>query len=267
MTNYKEIIKQIRINKKLGQNFLINKHIAEFEASFGKNKNVIEIGSGLGILTQELVKVSNKVISIEKDDKLYRLLKNEYSDNEKLKLINNDVFKINESEFTDYNILISNIPYNLSSKILTLLAKLEISAVLCLQKEFVEHMTAKPNSKKYSKLSVFSYLQFKIKVLKKINGNNFYPRPKINSTIIFLEFKNSIDEHKLELVSLLMMHKNKKIRNAFIDSIKKLNITKEQANKIIENSEYKDVKTFKLDPNQLIKIAEFIDENIKFHKH
>ncbi len=267
MTNYREIIKKIRINKKLGQNFLINKHIAEFEASFGKNKNVIEIGPGLGILTEELVKFSNKVILIEKDKKLYELLKNKYDEDKKLKLINNDIFKVDESEFINYNILISNIPYNLSSKILTLLAKLEISAVLCLQKEFVEHMAAKPNSKKYSKLSVFSYLQFKIKILKQINRNNFYPRPKINSTIIYLEFKNNINEHKLKLISLLMMHKNKKIRNAFIDSIKKLNITKEQAKEIIENSEYKDIKTFKLSPDQLIKIAEFIDENIKFHKY
>ncbi|MCL4383568.1 MAG: 16S rRNA (adenine(1518)-N(6)/adenine(1519)-N(6))-dimethyltransferase RsmA [Candidatus Micrarchaeaceae archaeon] len=268
MTDYKQLFKKLRINKKLGQNFLINKHIAEFEANFGKNKNVIEIGSGLGILTQELINSAKKIMSIEKDENLYKLLKNEFNDKYKnLVLINKDIFEINDTELKNFDIIISNIPYNISSKILTLLAKLKLDAVMCLQKEFVEHMTAKPGTKKYSKLSVFSYLQFNIDILKQINANNFYPKPKINSTIIYLKFKKNIDENKLKLISLLMMHKKKKLRNAFFNSIKNLNISKEKAEQIIENCQYKDEKVFKIDPDQLMNIAEFIENRLSSTKY
>ena len=116
----KEILKKYSIHpsKFYGQNFLINKGIVEkitSAADLSKKDTVLEIGPGLGILTEEMIKHAGKVIAIEKDKKLYELLKDRFKDVGNLELINSDILS-HSPELTTYK-LISNIPYNITGKI------------------------------------------------------------------------------------------------------------------------------------------------------
>ncbi len=257
--NYFKIIKAIKPKKRLGQNFLINPHIAEFEAEFGTGKIVLEIGPGLGMLTRALLSHAVKVIAVEKDREMYTLLKHEFRENEKnLLLINKDILDIKTDDIEAVDIIIANVPYNISSKVLDLIANLKIDAVLCLQKEFVEHMLARHGTKKYSKLSVFSQLQFDVKMLKKINSNNFYPVPKVDSSIIYIKSKTEIEREILNIISFIMMHKKKTLRNSILDSSKKLGLSKESAESFAVQNIYSGEKVFKLSPVQLLEIAKMI---------
>src|SRR5690349_21760406 len=122
--------------KSLGQNFLKNRDVAIAEAAHSYEKVVLEIGPGYGILTKELCKHAKRVIAVEKDANLYRFLTNEIK-SKKLKLINKDFFKASDEELETekIDIVIANIPYNLSSKVVEWLFTNSKQAVLCLQKE------------------------------------------------------------------------------------------------------------------------------------
>lgn len=251
-TDATERIKPLR---KFGQNFLVCREIAEKEAQFGQNKNVIELGPGRGMLTRELCAVSNHVTTIEIDKRLYDRLHAELINEEakNLKLINADFFSLNEKDMGKFDILISNIPYNISSKLLNWLIKNDVEAVLCLQKEFVDHMLAKPSSKKYSRLSVFSHLFFDLEHVASVPSTCFYPRPKVDSEIIRIKKKKGAIAGKDEMavISILMEHKKKKFRNALIDSRKKLGISKDEAAAIAAQMAVED-RIFKMNPEELL---------------
>jgi len=194
-------------SKKLGQNFLVNKRVAVAEAMHAYDKAVLEIGPGYGILTEELVKRAKHVIAIEKDHFLYSLLSTKLR-KKNLELIEGDFFKVENSLKTnDIDIVISNIPYNLSSKVIEWLALNKKEALLCMQKEFIEHMLALSGSKKYSKLSVYAQLSFSMTKLMDVPRGNFRPMPKVNSALIYLKPKNrEISGDGLLVISLSLIH-------------------------------------------------------------
>lgn len=257
--DYFKTIKAIKPKKRLGQNFLVNQHIAEFEAGFGEGKTVLEIGPGLGMLTRALLGCARKVIAVEKDREMHAILKREFADKgERLSLINKDILDIETGGIGKIDILIANVPYNISSKVLDLIAELKIDAVVCLQKEFVEHMLAANGTKKYSKLSVFSQLQFEVKLLKKINANNFYPAPKVDSAIIYIKFRKGASKEILNIISFIMMHKKKTLRNAILDSRERLGLGSDNAKLFAARCGHSGEKVFMLSPEQLVKVADGI---------
>ncbi|MGC8648744.1 MAG: 16S rRNA (adenine(1518)-N(6)/adenine(1519)-N(6))-dimethyltransferase RsmA [Candidatus Micrarchaeia archaeon] len=255
---YKEIIKSINPSKRLGQNFLLDKNLAKMEANFGIDKKVIEIGPGLGILTKELCKKAKFVFAIEKDHRMFDILsKNIKCKN--LKLVNKDFFDVDKKELKEFDIIISNIPYNLSSKIIMWLAENRMNALLCLQKEFVDHMLAKEGMHSYSRLSVVSTLNFKITKIVDVSQDSFYPKPKIKSSIVYIKSTPSeLKSDELNIISLLMMHKKKRLKNALLDSASNLSISKERLRSIAEALPYKEERVFKLNPNKILEISRAI---------
>ena len=247
--------KGIKPMKKLGQNFLLCENIAELESDFGIDKNVIEMGPGMGILTERLCKKAKSVLAIEYDKRLYEMLNdNIHYDN--LKLINSDFFKLDKSIFAGYNMLISNIPYNLSSKTIGWIIDMNMDSVLCMQKELVEHMLAEPSSDKYSKLSVISKLMLNVGYIEKVHASCFYPKPKVDSIIVFIKPKNiQIDKNIMNIISCIMEHKKKRLRNAIIDSSKNLNMSKEQIREIAEKIELKGRRVFDMTPDELLNVS------------
>jgi 16S rRNA (adenine1518-N6/adenine1519-N6)-dimethyltransferase len=246
-----------KANKKLGQNFLINKNVAFAEAAHGEDKVVLEIGPGKGILTEELCNVAKNVIAVEKDERLYNYL-NSVLHRDNLTLINKDFFDCTKDELSidSLDILIANIPYNLSSKIISWLYEHKLEAVLCLQKEFVEHMLATEGNKSYSKLSVMSALSFKITPMMKVSKKSFFPKPKVDSQIIFIKPKKEvISKKEEEIISLIMQHKKKLLKNAVLDSKENLNLDMERLEKLfIENASY-NKRVFKISPERLLNIS------------
>lgn len=248
-------------NRKLGQCFLTNKQIAATEAQYAKGMDVIEMGPGRGMLTEELCKVAKKVISIEKDTALFNYLKSNLT-YKNLTLINGDFFKIDMSLLEGAELMVANIPYNLSSKLIFWLAERKMRAVICIQKEFAERMSAQCGSNNYSRLSVESALRFRIHKIMDVQAGNFFPKPKVDSSIIYLVPKNNnIGKREDTILRLLMEHSSKKIRNALADSASELGMDKAELRRISDMIGT-ERRPFQMSPEELLDTARDISERI-----
>ena len=243
--------------KRLGQVFLVNRSVADAEAAHAEGKVVIEIGPGMGMLTRSLCMEAKKVIAVEKDFRLYTILKHELP-LKNLVLINKDFLRATdeELELDEVDIMISNIPYYLSSSVVGWLAEKKMQAVLCLQKEFVEHMLAKPDTRSYSKLSVFTSLLFRITKIMDVPKGNFRPVPKVDSAVIYMKpLDNEVSRRKLELIGLVMQHKKKTVRNAIMDSHSHFGMKKGDMTEIAAGVSHSGSRVFKLRPEEILGIA------------
>ena len=183
-------------NKKLGQNFLVDENILNFivnASNISDQDTILEIGPGLGALTEKILLKSNNLVCVEKDKKLYSFLLNRFS---KLKIINKDILKINPNQLAVKNSykIISNLPYSVASRIIIMFAESNnspISMTLTIQKEVAERLIASPNSKSYGVLSILVSNFYEIKILKNISPKCFFPSPKVLSSVIFLKKRNT----------------------------------------------------------------------------
>ena len=184
---------------------------------------ILEIGPGIGTLTIELAKKAKKVIAIEQDENICKILttrlKDEKIDN--VELINDDALK---TDFPEFNKIISNLPYQISSPITFKFLDYDFDlAILMYQKEFADRMNGEVGSKNYSRLSAMLYFKCNVETLTNVSSESFIPKPKIDSTVVKLTPKeNKIEDIDFETYSnftkALFQHRNKKIRNALIDS-------------------------------------------------
>ncbi|MEE0939344.1 16S rRNA (adenine(1518)-N(6)/adenine(1519)-N(6))-dimethyltransferase RsmA [Methanobrevibacter sp.] len=224
----KNILNQhgITLNKNLGQNYLIDKNKRNQIVNFGEideDDIILEIGPGIGTLTIELAKKAKKVIAIEQDENICKILttrlKDEKIDN--VELINDDALK---TDFPEFNKIISNLPYQISSPITFKFLDYDFDlAILMYQKEFADRMNGEVGSKNYSRLSAMLYFKCNVETLTNVSSESFIPKPKIDSTVVKLTPKeNKIEDIDFETYSnftkALFQHRNKKIRNALIDS-------------------------------------------------
>ncbi len=243
--------------RELGQNFLVNKAIAESESEHAHGRVVLEIGPGKGILTRELCKRAKKVIAIEKDSFLYNQLKREFQ-MPNLVLINADFLRVDlpPAEMGEIDIIIANIPYGISGKVIEWLSENKKEAVLCLQKEFVMRMLAMPGEAEYSKLSVFSHLSLKTTEIMAVPRGNFSPPPNVDSEIIYVRPTGTeIPKKERDVIGLLMQHKKKTLRNAVIDSRKALGLEKEAASSLAESMDKNKERIFSMRPAEILNAA------------
>lgn len=227
----------IKAKKSLGQNFLKDKNIVNKIINITKIKgqNIIEVGPGQGALTEEIVKLKPKnLILIEKDIKLYFLLKKKYH-NKNIKIINHDALKFNFNKYKNYKI-ISNLPYNISSKFLlkTIVLNKEIEEIVCMiQSELADKFFY--NGNKINKYNFLSNFCSKYEIKFSVSPNVFYPKPKVNSKVVhFILNSKKINYDKLKYF----------VDNFFINRRKKIKSNKKFkkfiSNKIL-NSRYEDL--------------------------
>ncbi len=246
-----------RQTKKLSQNFLIDERVLKREAGYANatNKSLLEIGPGFGFLTKELANCGPKSITlIEKDPQLIPILEKELA-SRKITLINSDFLKWQSGSFFD--VVISNVPYSISSPLLFHLTNFRFSrAILCLQKEFVARLLAKPGTKDYSRLSVTSQAAFSIRLLEKVPHSAFHPIPQVDSAIIeLIPTGKKLDARTALLIQLLFQHRKKTLRAALSDSAEQLGITKENARKTAEKSGLSDRRVFTLTKEEFATLA------------
>jgi 16S rRNA (adenine1518-N6/adenine1519-N6)-dimethyltransferase len=251
----------MRPRKELGQSFLTNRAVAVAAAEHAHGKRVLELGPGYGILTRELCRYADRVVAVELDKGLFRMLRHELTfDN--LKLINGDFFETGEDELElgDTDIMIANVPYKLSSRVIDFLVGHRLQAVLFLQKEFVEHMLAAPGTRKYSKLSVMSQLNFSITKIMDVERGNFSPVPKVDSAILYIKPRErEISARERELVNLLMQHKKKTVRNAVIDSERQIGVNKKELAGIADGLRERKLRVFQMAPEELLALAKELE--------
>ena len=181
----------IKPNKKLGQNFLINSYtintIIEI-LNISENDLVLEVGPGQGALTKHILTKTKNYVGVEKDKKLCDFLLSEYT--RSVDIRNEDILKtqLNKIYKEKYRV-IGNIPYNISTKLLMrcLKNKDHISSVyFMMQKEFVDRVISSHGSKSFGRLSVLMQLFFKAEKYIDISPSDFYPEPKIFSSFMSL---------------------------------------------------------------------------------
>ena len=219
----------IKAKKSLGQNFLCDHNIIDKIINLKEieKKNILEIGPGTGNLTTKILeKKPKKFLVIEKDNELANLLKKKYND--KIKIINNDILEIEENSLSDETLIVyGNLPYNISTEILSKWIlnmnsnKTWFSClILMFQKEVADRIISNFNTKNYGRLTVLANWRLNIKKICDIKPSSFYPKPKVESSLLFFEpkknffyFKNPKNLEKITRV--FFMHIRKMIKKPF----------------------------------------------------
>ena len=273
----KSILNQngIKLNKNLGQNYLIDKNKRDQIINFGNVNNediVLEIGSGIGTLTIELAKKANKVIAIEQDSNISEILVQRLKDKkiDNVEVINDDALKV---EFPKFNKIISNLPYQISSPVTFKFLEYNFDlAILMYQKEFADRMNGKVGTKNYSRLSAMLYFKCNVEKLTQVSSESFIPKPKIDSSVVKLTPKdNQIDNNDFNFYSkvtkALFQHRNKKIRNALIDSRHVIcDLDKKEIKQKINNAispefeDYLSKRVTELTPEEILSISKELNK-------
>ena len=196
------------LKKKFGQNFLIDDNILKKICSLisKKNLNILEIGPGDGRLTEYILKFEpNKIDLVEIDEDFIPLLHNRYGRNSKIKIINQDI--LNYPLIDKFDLIISNLPYNISSQILAKLCLLDYrpsNLILMFQKEFADRLVNKELNSLNSLVGCFYSINSSINVSK----NCFRPIPKVDSTVLLFERKKNVLLKKIEVNKFIEFKRN-----------------------------------------------------------
>ena len=190
----------LKPNKRLGQNFLISQKVLRRiiqTAELSKKDIVLEIGPGLGALTQELAQRAKKVIAVEKDKRMVEILKNTLKDRQNIEIIHGDILDIIRDSPSDTVLdsrtvseglslkIVANIPYYLTSPLIRLFLELKTppqEMILLIQKEVAQRICAKPP--KMSLLAVAVQFYSQPKIISYVSKKSFWPQPKVDSAII-----------------------------------------------------------------------------------
>ena len=213
----------IKAKKSLGQNFLIDKNILEKIVNITdiKNKTILEIGPGTGNLTSFIIKKKpKKFLVIEKDNILAKKIEDTYKD--KLKVINDDVLDVDENSLFDEKVTVfGNLPYNISTEILNnWIINLKNDfwfecLVLMFQKEVADRIIAKFNTSNYGRLSIICNWKLNIKKICDIKPEAFYPKPKIDSSLLFFYPKKNFikinNPNSLEKITRIFFNQRRKM--------------------------------------------------------
>ncbi len=218
----------MRPKKSLGQNFLNNKKILNLITEIGdvsKNDIILEIGPGTGNLTEILLKKNpKKLIVVEKDNNLSTLLKNKFEN--KIEIINQDILKcLNRLKFKKPIKVFGNLPYNISTEILISFLKIDDlhkyfkQFIFIFQKEVADRIIAHENTKQYGRLSILSSWKMNSKKIMDIDPENFYPKPKVWSSLLILEPKFKIEKisktkHLEHVTNIFFNQRRKMIKRA-----------------------------------------------------
>lgn len=204
MVDYLQRAKFFRTKKRLGQNFLVNPEVIEDIIDFAqitKDDVVLEIGPGVGFVTEQLVKHAKRVIAIELDEEAIKELEKLECDN--LELIHNDILKTDISSLTGESVkVVANIPYYITSPIIAHLlgeiddlenknrAKIK-DIILMVQEEVARRIVANPNSpsKQYGLLTILSQFWADCEIIRLVGRKSFYPAPKVNSALVSLRVR------------------------------------------------------------------------------
>lgn len=187
----------LKVKKSLGQNFLIDPNILRKivgQADLTKKSAVIEIGPGIGALTEHLAREAGKVLAFEIDQRLLPVLADTLSPYDNISIVHADILKTDvqaaiDSELADYDdiVVVANLPYYVTTPIILklLLEKLPIRGmVVMLQKEVAERITAKPGTKAYGSLSIAIQYYTQAEMALTVPKSVFLPQPNVDSAVI-----------------------------------------------------------------------------------
>ncbi|MCI1274298.1 MAG: 16S rRNA (adenine(1518)-N(6)/adenine(1519)-N(6))-dimethyltransferase RsmA [Clostridiaceae bacterium] len=235
--NYFERARFFRTKKRLGQNFLVNGEVISDiieQANISPDETVLEIGPGVGFVTEQLIKYAKKVIAVELDEDAIKELKKLNAPN--LELIHQDILKTDISALCSEKIkVVANIPYYITSPIIAhLLGEVDdlnnknrnsiTEIILMVQEEVAKRMVASENSpnKQYGPLTILSQFWADVNIFKLVGRKSFYPSPKVNSALVQLKvrqnplLKLSDYTHFRKVVRAAFSQRRKNIKNCLV---------------------------------------------------
>mgnify|MGYP001080109342 CR=1 FL=1 len=224
--------------KRLGQNFLVDEETLGKMVSYallGGEDVILEVGAGLGFLTERLAQKASQVIAVEIDPKLVGILKNRLSSYRNVTILQGDIMSLAVPPF---NKVVSTPPYSLSSPLqFWLLEKSFEQAILAFQEEFAERLAAPVGSENYGRLTVTTYFRAGVELLGPIPRELFQPPPRVDSTIVRLKPRQPpffVEDERMffDFVRAIFTQKNRKLRNAVMPFLRELNIAKRDADQI-----------------------------------
>ena len=244
----------ITANKSLGQNFLIDDNVVENivkSANIQKNDIVIEIGPGLGTLTNELLRVAKKVICIELDERMIKILKERFLLYDNIEIINEDILKAdlnkivldekNNGDVGNFKI-VANLPYYITTPIIMKLLEKEKcyeSITVMVQKEVAERLCADPGSRNAGAITYTVDYYSKAEKILDVPKESFIPSPEVDSEVIKLTIRNQLkielnnEELFFKLIKLAFMQRRKTLLNA-LSSNNEIFKNKEQLREILK---------------------------------
>jgi len=270
----------ITANKSLGQNFLINDEVVNtiIDASeIGKEDLIIEIGPGLGTLTSRLLKKACKVIAVELDERMVKILKDRFILYSNFEIINDDILKIdlnniiNENKDKYKNVkIVANLPYYITTPIIMKLLEdnLNIDSItIMIQSEVAQRITANPGSKLSGAITYGVYYYAESENIILVPNESFLPMPKVNSEVIKLTIRNKppveLKDKKLffNIIKACFMQRRKTLINALFNS--KIVNTKENAKQILKRLEIgENTRGETLSVQEFAQLANYISEKI-----
>lgn len=180
---------ELHAKKKFGQNFIIDPSVVRKIASLSHGGDtVIEIGPGLGALTQQLSFMYKNVVAYEIDPHMVTVLEKSLADADNVEIILGDFMKADLSRFVGEKISVcANLPYYITTPILFKLMTLDVNGMtLMVQKEIGERLAAKPNTKDYNALSIQIQYYYDVKTVMSVSRESFHPRPGVESIVVNL---------------------------------------------------------------------------------
>lgn len=228
----------ITANKKLGQNFLIDDNAIDAivsSSNISKEDLVIEIGPGLGTLTKPLLESAGKVICIELDDRMIKILEDRFKLYDNFELINNDVLKVDLNKLIEENKkdtiknakVVANLPYYITTPIIMKLLeeRLDIESItVMIQREVADRLVAKPGETNTGAITYAINYYTSPSRIYEVDKTSFIPAPEVNSTIIKLEVLKipsvqvQNEELMFKIIKAAFMQKRKTLLNGLSNS-------------------------------------------------
>ena len=223
-------------SKALGQNFLTNPSVCPRMAELsgaGRGVGVLEIGPGIGVLTNELLKLADKVVAVELDKRLIPVLEETLSEYDNFKLINADVLELDlhrviEEEFDGMEVAVcANLPYYITSPVIMKLLedRLPIKAItVMVQKEAAQRLTAKDGTRDSSAITVAVRYYAEPEMLFYVSRGSFMPSPNVDSAVIRLNLREPLYKPKDEklffrVVKAAFAQRRKTVLNSISSSL------------------------------------------------
>lgn len=248
-----EILQKYNFNfqKKFGQNFLINTGVLEDiidAAEVTDEDMVLEIGPGIGTMTQYLCENARQVVAVEIDTNLIPILKDTLSAYDNVRIINDDILKVDINELArEYNNgrpikVVANLPYYITTPIIMGLFESHVpieSITVMVQKEVADRMQAGPGTKDYGALSLAVQYYSKPQIVVNVPPSCFMPQPKVGSTVISLRRHQQpavqVEDEKLmfKVIRASFNQRRKTLANG-LNNYGGINLTKEQIQQSIE---------------------------------
>lgn len=219
----------LRPNHALGQNFLIDRFTLDSivdAAELGPSDHVLEVGPGLGSLTEQLMARAGHVTACEKDAGLYRILKERWGDAPNLTLVHGDALALDHAALAEAGVrkLVSNLPYSVGTRVVVDAAtqpEPPVTMVMLVQREVAERFAARPATSDMGPVSVWLQQRYSVEIVRHVKPTCFWPKPEVTSSVVRLRRHADLpltDAERaalMEITRIAFLHRRKQMASLF----------------------------------------------------